>query len=105
MSTSHSSSDVFLDTVREPRKQRRLEFNNAKQTFDLTQFVTTNFGRLSFSDNRSDSREQWRKCAMVCMVAAIWDISKCWGPTPLNQKSLTVLFPKNHVLEHQALLH
>ena len=43
MSTSHSSSDVFLDAVREPRKQRRLEFNNAKQTFDLTQFVTTNF--------------------------------------------------------------
>ena len=57
MSTSHSSSDVFLQTVREPRKQRRLDFNNAKQAFDLTQFETTDFGRLRFSDNRSDSRE------------------------------------------------
>ena len=57
MSTSHSSSDVFLHTVREPRKQRRLDFNNAKQTFDLTQFPTTDFGRLRFSNSRSDSRE------------------------------------------------
>ena len=57
MSTSHSSTDVFLNTVREPRKQRRLDFNNAKQTFDLTQFATTDFGRLRFSNSRSDSRE------------------------------------------------
>ena len=57
MSTSHFSSDVFLHTVREPRKQRRLDFNNAKQTFDLTQFATTDFGRLCFSNSRSDSRE------------------------------------------------
>ena len=54
---SHSSSDAFLYTVREPRKQRRLDFNNAKQTFDLTQFATTDFDRLRFSDNKSDSRE------------------------------------------------
>ena len=54
MSTSHSSSNVFLNMVREPRKQRRLDFNNAKQTFDLTQFATTDFGRLRFSDNRSN---------------------------------------------------
>ena len=57
MSTSHFSSDVFLHTVREPRKQRRLDFNNAKQTFDLTQFATTDLGRLCFSNSRSDSRE------------------------------------------------
>ena len=57
MSTSHSSSNVFLHTVREPREQRRLDFNNAKQTFDLTQFATTDFDRLLFSDNRSDSQE------------------------------------------------
>ena len=57
MSTSHSSSNVFLHTFREPRKQRRLDFNNEKQTFDLNQFVTTDFGRIRFSDNRSDSRK------------------------------------------------
>ena len=57
MSTSHSSSNVFLHTVREPREQRRLDFNSAKQTFDLTQFATTDFDRLLFSDNRSDSQE------------------------------------------------
>ena len=50
MSTSHSRSDAFLHTAREPRKQRRLDFNNAKQTFDLTQFATTDFGRSRFSD-------------------------------------------------------
>ena len=54
---SHSSSDAFLYTVRESRKQRRLDFNNAEQTFDLTQFATTDFDRLRFSDNKSDSRE------------------------------------------------
>ena len=54
MPTSHSSSDVFLHTVREPRKQRRPDFNNAKQTFGITQFATTDFGRLRFSDNRSN---------------------------------------------------
>ena len=57
MSTSHSSSNVFQHTVRERREQKSLDFNNAKQTFDLTQFATTDFGRLHFSDNRSDSRE------------------------------------------------
>ena len=57
MSTSHSSSNVFLHTFREPRKQRRLDFNNEKQTFDLNQFVTTDFGRIRFSDNRFDSRK------------------------------------------------
>ena len=57
MPTSHSSSDVFLHTVREPRKQKRLDFNNAKQIFGITQFAATDFGRLCFSDNRSDSRE------------------------------------------------
>ena len=54
--TSHSSSDAFLHNVREPRKQRRLDFNNTKQAFYLTKFVTTDFGRLRVSDNRSDSR-------------------------------------------------
>ena len=46
MSTSHTSSDAFLHSVSEPRKQRRLDLNTAKQTFDLTHFVTTDFGRL-----------------------------------------------------------
>ena len=41
----------------EQRKQRRLD-NNTKQTFDLTQFATTYFGRLRFSDNRSGSQEE-----------------------------------------------
>ena len=41
----------------EQRKQRRLD-NNAKQTFDLTQFTTTYFGRLRFSDNRSGGQEE-----------------------------------------------
>ena len=49
--------DAFLHAVCEPRKQRRVDFNNAKQTFDLTQFVTTDLGRSLFSDNRSDSQE------------------------------------------------
>ena len=49
--------DAFLRTVREPRKQRRFHFNNAKQTFHLTQFATTDLGKLRFSDNRSDNRE------------------------------------------------
>ena len=50
MSASHSSSDASLHTVREPRKQKRLDFNKVKQTFDLTPL-------RSHSDNRSDSWE------------------------------------------------
>ena len=33
---SDSSSDDFPHTFREPRKQRRLDFNNSKQTLILT---------------------------------------------------------------------
>ena len=36
--------------VRELRKQRILDFNNAKQTFDLTQFTTTDFSNTFTTD-------------------------------------------------------
>ena len=57
MSASHSSSDASLHTVREPRKQKGLDFNKVKQIFDLTEFATTDFCRSRFSDNRSDRWE------------------------------------------------
>ena len=43
--------------VRVPCKQRRVDFKNAKQIFDLTQFVITHVGRSRFSDHKSDSSE------------------------------------------------
>lgn len=54
---SHSGSDVFVRAVREPRKQRGLDFNSARQTLELAQFTTTDYARLHFSGNRSDTRD------------------------------------------------
>ena len=49
-SMSHSNSDTFLQTVLEPRKQRRLDFRSAKQTLVLIQFMVIDFNKFLLSD-------------------------------------------------------
>ena len=57
ISASQSNSDAFPHTVHEPRKQKWLDFSNGKKTFNLIQFVNTDFGKLHFSGDKSDNRE------------------------------------------------
>ena len=56
-STSHSNSDTFMQTILEPRKQRRLDFWSAKQTLILIQFVVVVFDKFLFSDINWGNRE------------------------------------------------
>ena len=49
-SMSHSNSDTFLQTVLEPRKQRRLDFRSAKQTLVLIQFMVIDFDKFLWPD-------------------------------------------------------
>ena len=49
-SMSHSNFDTFLQTVLEPRKQRRLDCRNAKQTLVLIQFMVIDFDKFLLSD-------------------------------------------------------
>ena len=56
-SMSHSNSDTFLQTVLEPRKQRRLDFRSAKQTLVLIQFMVIDFNKFLLSDINWDNRE------------------------------------------------
>ena len=49
-SMSHWNSDTFLQTVIEPRKQRRLDFRSAKQTLVLIQFMVIDFDTFLLSD-------------------------------------------------------
>ena len=49
-SLSHSNSGTFLQTVLEPRKQRRLDFRSAKQTLVLIQFMVIDFDKFLLSD-------------------------------------------------------
>ena len=56
-SMSHSSSDIFLQTILEPRKQRRLDFRSAKQTLVLNQFMVIDFDKFLSSDINWDNRE------------------------------------------------
>ena len=49
-SMSHSNSDTFLQTVLEPRKQRRLDFRSAKQTLVLIQFMVIDFDKFLLPD-------------------------------------------------------
>ena len=49
-SMSHSNFDTFLQTVLEPRKQRRLDCRNAKQTLVLIQFMVIDFDKFLMSD-------------------------------------------------------
>ena len=56
-SMSHSNSDTFLQTVLEPRKQRRLDFRSAKQTLVLIRFMVIDFDKFLLSDINWDNRE------------------------------------------------
>ena len=47
---SHSNSDTFLETVLEPRKQRRLNFRNVKQTLVIVQFMVVDFVKFLLSN-------------------------------------------------------
>ena len=49
-SMSHSNFDTFLQTVLEPRKQRRLDCRNAKQTLVLIQFMVIDFDKFLWPD-------------------------------------------------------
>ena len=51
-SMSHLNSDTFLQTVLEPRKQRRLDFRSAEQTIVLIQFMVIDFDKFILSDIR-----------------------------------------------------
>ena len=56
-SMSHSNFDTFLQTVLEPRKQRRLDCRNAKQTLVLIQFMVIDFDKFLLSDINWDNSE------------------------------------------------
>ena len=56
-SISHSNYDTFLQTVLEPRKQRRLDFRSAKHTLVLIQFMVIDLGKFFLSDINGDNRE------------------------------------------------
>ena len=43
-------SHTFLQTVLEPRKQRRLDFRSAKQTLVLIRFMVIDFDKFLLSD-------------------------------------------------------
>ena len=47
---SHSNSNTFLQTVLEPRQQRRLDFRSVKQTLVLIQFMVIDFDKFVLSD-------------------------------------------------------
>ena len=49
-SMSHLNSDTFLQTILEPRKQRRLDFRSAKQILVLIQFKVIDFDKFLLSD-------------------------------------------------------
>ena len=49
-SLSHSNSNTFLQTVLEPRQQRRLDFRSVKQTLVLIQFMVIDFDKFLLSD-------------------------------------------------------
>ena len=55
---SLSNSAKFLDTVQEPLKQSKLDFNKAKHIFVRIQFMVIDFGKSRFSDNKSDNLEK-----------------------------------------------
>ena len=56
-SMSHWNSNTFLQTVLEPRKQRRLDFRSAKHTLVLIQFMVIDLGKFFLSDINGDNRE------------------------------------------------
>ena len=56
--TSLSHSTIFLLNVREPLKQRKLDFIKAKHIFVRIQFMVIDFGKSRFSESKSDNLEQ-----------------------------------------------
>ena len=56
-SMSHSNSGTFLETVLDPRKQRRLDFRSEKPILVLIQFMVIEFNKFLFSDINWDNRE------------------------------------------------
>ena len=55
--TSLLNSTTFLLNVREPLKQRKLDFIKAKHIFVRIQFMVIDFGKSCFSESKSDNLE------------------------------------------------
>ena len=70
-SMSHSNSDTFLQTVLEPRKQKRLDFRSAKQTLVLIQLMVIGFDKFLLSDINWDSCDLF-SCYRKLKIPKLW---------------------------------